>query len=131
MTLFVIDPGHGGTSDVGKSSWGGGRGQLGSYEKDVTLLLGRSVVEHLGGDAVLTRSGDYNRSLAERARVARDARAGVFLSLHANQGSAQQRGAELFVHSVAGLGSRRLAKALGRGLERGGHQIALPSVQQA
>jgi hypothetical protein len=69
--------------------------------------------------------------LAERARVARDARARVFLSLHANQGSAQQRGAELFVHSVAGLGSRRLAKALGRGLDRGGHQIALPSVQQA
>lgn len=131
MTRFVIDPGHGGMQDVGKSSWGGGRGPRGSYEKDVNLRLARSVAAHLGDCASLTRSGDCNRSLAERARVARDAGARVFLSLHANQGSAEQRGAEVFVHSGAALGSRQLAKALGRSLDRSGHPIALPSVQQA
>jgi N-acetylmuramoyl-L-alanine amidase len=126
---FVIDAGHGGTTQVGRSTWGGAQGTGGTLEKDVTFSLAQRVVSHLGGRATLTRAADINSGLADRAAVARAHGATAFVSLHANSGDPSLRGAELYVHSNAGLHSRRLAKTLGAALTRGQHPIALPRVQ--
>jgi len=55
---------------------------------------------------VLTRSGDRNLSLGERAELARSSGARVFVSLHADPG----RAADVYVHTRAGAESRALAE---------------------
>ena len=117
MPRIVLDPGHGGGRTAGGSSALGVRGPAGTLEKDVTLALARHVAAILGGDIALTRTGDENPTLAARARAARDARAGVFLSLHANRGAHGARGSELWVHPRSGARSialgRQLLRAMG------------------
>jgi hypothetical protein len=107
MTLVVIDPGHGGTMQAGASTPIGARGPNGTLEKDVTLRLAERVAGHLGGQAVLTRTGDTNVSLAERAQVARRLGARVFVSLHASG-----PGTTTYVHPAASARSRELAATL-------------------
>ena len=82
----VIDPGHGGTAKAGGSSPNNATGPNGLLEKDLTLDIGRRVATLLGprANVILTRTGDENRSLSDRARVAHDANAAVFLSIHLN-----------------------------------------------
>ena len=75
-----IDPGHGGRD-------GGTSLQFGLLEKDLTLDLSMRLAEALrtaGITTVLTRDRDVEISLAERARVANDARADLFVSIHVN-----------------------------------------------
>jgi N-acetylmuramoyl-L-alanine amidase len=112
----VIDPGHGGQTHAGLSSARGVRGPGGTLEKDVNLELAHRVAAQLGPEAVLTRRGDENLSLADRAAVAQRYGARVFLSLHANEGHAGARGPELFVHPRAPGQSRSFAAALQREL---------------
>jgi hypothetical protein len=116
MRSIIIDPGHGGTADAGKSTYGGARGRGGTLEKDITLRLAQRVVHHLGEGAALTRGRDVNMSLAERIAVARRSDADVFLSLHVHDRA--DRGAESFVHPEAGAGLRRQAQALQRSVRR-------------
>src|SRR3954468_10853030 len=82
----VIDPGHGGAAPVGGSSPNNATGPNGLLEKDLTLDLGRRVSTLLAPRAtvILTRTTDVNLSLADRAKVAHDANADVFLSIHLN-----------------------------------------------
>jgi N-acetylmuramoyl-L-alanine amidase len=115
-SMIVIDAGHGGRATRGSSHGPGRRGRRGTQEKDVTLALGRAVIDHLGEPAVLTRSGDQNLSLAERQAVAAAHRADVFVSLHAG---AEASGVGAYVHPL----SNDRSIALGRHLERG---AALP-----
>ncbi len=110
----VIDPGHGGQVDTGKSTHDGVVGPAGTLEKDINLALARRVQLKLGTSAVLTRSTDTNLSLAARQMMAKDAV--VFVSLHANAGSSSASGAEIFVHEAAGGSSRALSEALGQQL---------------
>src|SRR5437764_1385618 len=84
MARIVIDPGHGGNRLASKSSPFGARGADGTLEPAVNYALAERVQRLLGGAAVLTRPGHENRSLAERAALAREQGAGVFLSLHAH-----------------------------------------------
>lgn len=107
MTRIVIDAGHGGEANLGKSTAWGSRGPAGTLEKDVTLEVARQVVARLGGLGSLTRNGDHNLSLRQRAAQA--AGASVFVSLHANSGPAGRGGPETFVHPSAGSSSRALA----------------------
>ena len=51
MTI-VLDPGHGGARDNGRSTERGVRGPAGTLEKDVTMRLARRVARHLGGAAL-------------------------------------------------------------------------------
>jgi len=118
METSVIDPGHGGHQATGHSTPYGARGPGGTLEKDVTLHLARRVAHHLGSSALLTRTGDINLSLSQRTEVARRSGAGVFLSLHANQGHGAHRGAEAYVHPRANPASRALALSLQRALAR-------------
>ena len=78
---IVLDAGHGG-HDTGTI------GPTGLMEKDlvldVTQRLGRMIVERLGANVVYTRSDDSFVPLQERTRIANEAHADLFLSIHAN-----------------------------------------------
>jgi N-acetylmuramoyl-L-alanine amidase len=81
---IVLDPGHGG-DDPGALGY--------AVEKHVTLAIARELArlleEGIGADVRLTRSGDTTLSLAERTQLANEARADLFVSIHAN---ASERG---------------------------------------
>lgn len=78
--VVVIDPGHGGMDP--------GAIRSGMQEKDLTLDIGRELTRQIeavpGYRAVLTRSGDYFVSLAERVRIAQKAQGDIFVSIHCN-----------------------------------------------
>lgn len=81
LQTMVIDPGHGG-DDTGV------RGARGAQEKAITLELARrlrTLVEmRLGIRVILTRDNDRTVSLDERAAIANNSKADLFLSLHLN-----------------------------------------------
>ena len=86
---IVIDPGHGG-HDMGTI------GPTGLMEKDlcldVALRLGKIIQQKLpGADIVYTRSDDTFIPLEERTHIANEAKADLFVSIHAN--SSPDRGA--------------------------------------
>ena len=94
VRAIAIDPGHGG-ADAGT------RGPEGTLEKDVTLAVARrlqaAIQRRLGLRVVLTRSGDTTVSLDERAAIANNNRADLFISLHANASMRETAsGAEVF-----------------------------------
>ncbi len=79
---IVIDPGHGG-HDTGTI------GPTGLMEKDlcldVALRLGKIIEQRLpGADVIYTRSDDTFIPLEERTSVANQAKADLFISIHAN-----------------------------------------------
>src|ERR1700743_234866 len=85
MPLIVVDAGHGGTQD-------GAIGVCGVKEKDVTLGISRHLVTLLEESgkvhAIATREGDATVDLKQRAQFANDAKADMFVSVHANSNSA-------------------------------------------
>jgi N-acetylmuramoyl-L-alanine amidase len=86
---IVIDAGHGG-HDTGTI------GPTGLMEKDlcldVALRLGKIIQQRLpGADVLFTRSDDTFIPLEERTHIANDAKADMFISIHAN--SSQDTGA--------------------------------------
>jgi N-acetylmuramoyl-L-alanine amidase len=108
---IVIDPGHGGTVEVGGSSHNNARTPSGVLEKNMTLrfaFLVRDAVQQaatIGGHTVrvvLTRETDKNLGLADRARVAKNNNAGLFLSIHFNASVQHNaRGVETLVDKKA------------------------------
>ena len=79
---IVIDPGHGG-HDTGTI------GPTGLMEKDlcldVALRLGRIIEQRLpGAEVIYTRSDDTYVPLEERTNIANQAKADLFISIHAN-----------------------------------------------
>jgi N-acetylmuramoyl-L-alanine amidase len=97
--VVALDPGHGG-SNLGAADG------TGLVEKDVTLVLARRVRALLAGTptvrVVLCRETDALVPIRARARCAAEARADLFVSLHANAAPAgvapgSQRGFELYV----------------------------------
>ncbi|MGE5360045.1 MAG: N-acetylmuramoyl-L-alanine amidase family protein [Bacteroidales bacterium] len=100
VRTIVIDPGHGGTED-------GVRGASGTLEKDVTLAIARKLKAmleaRLGVRAMLTRDGDAALSLDDRAALANNNKADVFVSIHANASlRANVKGAEIYSLSSEG-----------------------------
>ena len=81
IRTVVIDPGHGGADH-------GVRGTGGHAEKGVALAMARrlkaALEARLGVRALLTREGDAALGLDERAAVANNNKADIFISLHAN-----------------------------------------------
>jgi N-acetylmuramoyl-L-alanine amidase len=104
----VIDAGHGGDDQ-------GARGPGGLLEKDIVLDVGRRLAAKLrdgGVRVVLTREGDRFVGLEERTSIANDARADLFVSIHANGSAARAaRGIETFFVSLEASdeAARRLA----------------------
>ncbi len=80
--VIVLDPGHGGRDP-------GAIGVRGTHEKDVTLAICRAIRQQIeaargGAKVVLTREGDEFLSLRERVDLAHEARADLFVSIHAD-----------------------------------------------
>ncbi|CAN5869872.1 hypothetical protein BH24ACI5_BH24ACI5_25180 [soil metagenome] len=109
LRTVVIDPGHGG-ADLGARGAGGGE------EKSVSLAVARrlkSALEaRLGVRVILTREGDAALGLDERAAVANNNKADLFISLHANASlRPTAEGAQVFYLSLEEYGdeARRAA----------------------
>jgi N-acetylmuramoyl-L-alanine amidase len=96
--LIMVDAGHGGT-DPGAIAVGG------VFEKDIVFGFAQALVEKLeaGGRyrVRMTRDRDVFVPLAERVRLAREAKADLFVSIHADSISAapQVRGATIYTGS--------------------------------
>jgi N-acetylmuramoyl-L-alanine amidase len=79
--IIAVDPGHGGDDP-------GAIGRFGTREKDVVLGIARALAARInreeGMHAVLIRDGDYYVSLRERIAKAREQRADLFVSVHAD-----------------------------------------------
>jgi N-acetylmuramoyl-L-alanine amidase len=110
IRTIVVDAGHGGTED-------GAHGPGGTLEKNVTLSVARrlkSALEaRLGVRVILTREDDSTVDLDQRAAVANNNKADVFVSLHANASvRASASGAEVFYLSIEEYGdqAQRVAK---------------------
>ncbi|HEY9832627.1 MAG TPA: N-acetylmuramoyl-L-alanine amidase [Stenomitos sp.] len=78
--VVMIDPGHGG-KDSGAVGLGG------IQEKDIILPISQrvaAILEQQGIHAILTRTSDYFVDLAPRVEMAKQERADLFVSIHAN-----------------------------------------------
>ena len=111
LRTIVVDAGHGGEEE-------GARGPAGTLEKNVTLGVARrlkSALEaRLGVRVILTRDSDATVGLDERAAVANNNKADLFISLHANASvRPSMTGAEVFYLSLDEYGeeAQRVAHA--------------------
>lgn len=81
IDVIVIDAGHGG-KDYGAV------GQDGTREKDVVLDIARELAKTIRRDkefkVIMTRDRDQYVSLDQRAKIANEAGADLFISIHAN-----------------------------------------------
>ncbi|HEY4730782.1 MAG TPA: N-acetylmuramoyl-L-alanine amidase [Myxococcales bacterium] len=94
--VVVLDPGHG-----GKWPHDGAHGGRGLHEKVIALQVARKTKESLeaqGATVILTRDVDDDIPLADRVRIANEAGADVFLSIHCN--------------SMETLGDRRVTRGV-------------------
>jgi N-acetylmuramoyl-L-alanine amidase len=111
LRTIVLDPGHGGDD-------AGARGVQGTLEKNVTLAVARrlkaAIEARLGTRVLLTRDGDQSVGLDQRASVANNNKADLFISLHANASVRPTvTGAEVYYLGLEGYGeaAQRAAQA--------------------
>lgn len=102
--VIAIDAGHGGEDP-------GATGPRGTREKQVVLEISRRVAQLVdevpGMKAVLIRDGDYYLPLVERFQKARQQRADLFVSIHADAFYDRNvRGSSVFVLSKRGATSQ-------------------------
>jgi len=109
--IIAIDPGHGGRDP-------GAIGRKGTREKDVTLAVAKKmkvlINREPGYKAILTRDRDQFVVLRNRVKKARDNRADLFISLHADSfKSPRAEGASVYALSLNGASTeaaRRIAE---------------------
>ncbi len=79
--VIVLDPGHGGID-------AGARGITNAWEKEVVLAFAKSLGEKLEQTGhyrvIFTRNDDFFVSLPDRVKIAREAGAKLFISIHAD-----------------------------------------------
>ncbi len=111
MQTIVIDPGHGGETEIGDSSPNNSVSASGVLEKNMCLDIARRMrfslqhgsgarrAEERGIDlaVVLTRETDTNLGLADRAQTAADHDASLYLSLHCNGFDGTVQGTECWI----------------------------------
>ncbi|SOD55221.1 N-acetylmuramoyl-L-alanine amidase [Pseudoxanthomonas wuyuanensis] len=102
--VIAIDPGHGGQDP-------GAIGPNGTYEKNVVLAISKELARQInatpGMRAYLIRDTDVYVERPQRARKARNAKADMFVSIHAD--AAQNRsawGSSVYVLSTRGASSQ-------------------------
>lgn len=107
--VIIVDPGHGGEDPgaVGKNK---------TYEKDIVLAVSREIQKNInnmpGYRAVLTREGDYYVSFSKRLQKAKDLKAGLFISVHADAArNRNAKGSSVYCLST-GAASSEAAKLL-------------------
>ena len=111
MITIAIDPGHGGEDP-------GARGASGTREKDLTLAIGKKLKALIDAEpnmrGILTRDADFFIPLHGRVVKARNMKADLFVSIHADAFTNRAaRGSSVFALSERGATSasaRYLAK---------------------
>jgi N-acetylmuramoyl-L-alanine amidase len=110
---IVLDPGHGGDDT-------GAKGPAGTLEKDVALAVARklrtAIVAALGYQVFLTRDKDEDVPLDERAAIANNYKADLFVSIHANASRSHgANGSEVYFlsYQASDEESRRVAMTEG------------------
>jgi N-acetylmuramoyl-L-alanine amidase len=98
IRTIVIDPGHGGLEV-------GARGKFGALEKNVTLGISQKlkalIERNMAFHVELTRDKDMDVSLEDRASIANNHRAELFISIHANSSYRRNaNGSETFFLSL-------------------------------
>lgn len=124
--IIAIDAGHGGEDP-------GARGKNGSHEKDVTLAIARRLCALVNDTpnmrGVLIRDGDYFIPLGGRVLKARQARADLFVSIHADAFiRPDAHGSSVFAlseHGATSTAARWLAKKENEADLIGGVNIAV------
>ncbi|MCG9963290.1 MAG: N-acetylmuramoyl-L-alanine amidase [Shewanella sp.] len=109
--VIAIDAGHGGDDP-------GSIGPSGLYEKKVVFEISKRLASKIndtpGMRAVMIRSGDYFVNLNRRSELARNSKADLLISIHADAfTSPNPRGASVWVLSM-----RRANSEIGRWLEQ-------------
>jgi N-acetylmuramoyl-L-alanine amidase len=107
VLTVVIDPGHGGEDP-------GAVGRRGTYEKNVTLAIGRRLRDMIAADGglrvAMTRDGDFFVPLHTRVAKARAVQADMFVSIHADAWVRPDvRGSSVFALSEHGASSSAAA----------------------
>ncbi|MGI8809420.1 MAG: N-acetylmuramoyl-L-alanine amidase family protein [Acidimicrobiales bacterium] len=108
--VIVLDPGHGGAEP-------GAVSPNGLAEAGVNLAVARhtqAALEAAGVKALMTRTGDYEVTLATRSEIARSVAPRAFVSIHHNaepDGPRDGPGAETY-YQIASPDSKRLAGLL-------------------
>ena len=103
ILIIAIDAGHGGEDP-------GARGSRGTLEKNVTLAIARKLKKLMAQTSdmrgVLIRDGDYFIPLGGRIQKARQVRADLFISVHADAFTRPNvRGSSVFTLSEGGASS--------------------------
>lgn len=103
--VIAIDAGHGGQDP-------GAIGPSGKREKDITLAIARELARQVnatpGLRAHLVRDRDVFIPLNNRARIARQAKADMFISIHADAAENRNaKGSSVYVLSLRGASSQR------------------------
>ena len=124
---IVIDPGHGGSTEIGGSSANNAVSASGVLEKNITLRMGFLVrdalkeLATLGGHTLkihLTRETDKNLGLCDRAKVAKTKSADIFLSLHCNGFNKVARGTETLIRPAASNARHAADKAFAQRVQK-------------
>lgn len=106
--MIVLDPGHGGAD-------AGAMGSQGVREKEVNLEVSlrlKEMLEEAGARVVMTRMDDRYYSLYERAAIANQSGAALFISVHTNfHPNPNVTGVEIF-HYPDRVESNRLGRLL-------------------
>lgn len=106
--VIVVDPGHGG-ADTGARSGG-------AQEKDLNLAIGTQIANKLaaeGATVIMTRKTDVFISLGNRAKMANDNDADLFISSHINStGSPNSQSGFIIFHHKGNEVSRFLAQCI-------------------
>src|SRR5690606_30075129 len=103
--VIAIDAGHGGQDP-------GAIGPTGKREKDITLAIARELARQVnatpGLRAHLVRDRDVFIPLTNRARIARQGKADMFISIHADAAENRNaKGSSVYVLSLRGASSQR------------------------
>lgn len=101
--VIAIDAGHGGEDS-------GARGKAGTREKTVVLAIARKLAALVGKESgmrpVLIRKGDYYLGLRKRMKLARQQKADLFISIHADAFRDRRvRGSSVYTLSQRGASS--------------------------
>jgi len=101
--IIAIDAGHGGDDP-------GAHGPQGTEEKKVTFAIAKRLEALINGQpgmkAVMVRKDDYYVGLRDRMRIARAAKADLFVSIHADAfQDAEVKGASIYTLSTSGASS--------------------------
>lgn len=109
----VIDAGHGGKDP-------GARSVLGFYEKGINLAVALDVarlLEQRGLRVKMTRTDDYFVELEDRAAIANNLDADLFVSIHSDSFPKNtRRGFTVYIANAASSSSRRAANAIARSM---------------